>query len=59
MSLFSPTVKVKRTIFPYPDGWGVVIEQAFKPDTITDVGLTKKDAEHIAKLTRQQLKGGE
>lgn len=56
MGVFRTTVEVKRTIFPYPDGWGVVILRPFKNDTVVDVGLTKEHAEEMAELTRRQLK---
>lgn len=51
--MFRSKVKVKRTIFPYPDGWGVVIERPFKPMTVIDVGLTKEEAEHRARELRK------
>ena len=53
---FLKKVKVVKTIWPYPEGWGVVITQPFKPDTVLDTGLTKEEAEVMAESTRKELK---
>lgn len=50
-------VKVIRTIWPYNEGYGVVITHPFKADTILDTGLTKEEAETMAESTRKGLKG--
>ncbi len=49
-------VKVIKTIWPYDEGWGVVIKRPFKPDTIVDTGLSKEEAESRAKSVRRDLK---
>ena len=51
---FLRKVKVVKTIWPYSEGWGVVITQPLKPDTVLDTGLTKEEAETLAELTRKE-----
>ena len=44
--LFEPKWKVIRTIWPYPEGWGVYKEDFFGGKrTVLDTGLTKEQAQ--------------
>lgn len=54
--MFFPRVKVMRTIFPYEDGWGVVIKQFGKADTVLETGISKEEAEQIAITERLRIK---
>lgn len=56
MNLFSPKVTIIRTIWPYEEGWGVVIKQFGKPDTVLETGLSEERAKAIAKQERKRLK---
>lgn len=51
---FLTKVKVMKTIWPYPEGWGVVIKRPFKVDTVVDVGLSKEEAEERAEQIRKE-----
>ena len=52
-------VKVVRTIWPYEDGWGVVIKHPFKVDVLIDSGIEREEAMERAALIKQQLKNKE
>lgn len=43
--LLKPKYKVVRTVWPYPDGWGVVLSSVFEPDTVVVSGLSRTHAE--------------
>lgn len=50
MKLFWSKWKVARTIWPYPDGWGVYKENYLTGEkVIIDTGLPKESAEASAK----------
>lgn len=44
--------KVQRTIFPYNEGWGVVLLRPFNVPTIMLVGVHKDEAEAYAEALR-------
>jgi len=50
------SVKVMKTIWPFAEGYGVVISHPFKRDTICCHGLSKEDAEEHAKTVKKDLK---
>ncbi len=49
MGVLSWSYTVKRTIFPYDDGYGVVATRSFSADIVMAHGLSKKAAEDYCK----------
>ena len=47
MGLFYKSYHVRRTIFPYDEGYGVLITEFGKPDIVYCHGLTKERCEEI------------
>ncbi len=54
MGIFNWSYTVKRTIFPYDDGYGVLATRALHDDTVMAHGLTKAEAEAYC----EELKNG-
>ncbi len=50
--MFGKKVEVRKTIFPFDEGYGVCIVELFKPIVIMSHGLTKVEAETQAEYLR-------
>jgi hypothetical protein len=55
MGIFNKTFTVKRTLFPYDEGYGVACEQFGKPLTVMCHGMSKEEAEAYAAELRKEI----
>ena len=53
MGLFSKTYKILRTIWPYDEGYGVLITKFGDDDIVYCHGLTKEECEQIVKELKE------
>ena len=56
--MFGKRFKIIRTIFPYEDGWGVIIEQFGKNMIVLATGLSKEEAEDYRDSVKKDHKEG-
>ena len=47
MGLLCKTYEIRRTIWPYDEGYGVLITQFGKPDIVFCHGLTKEECKQV------------
>lgn len=58
MTLVKAKAKVIKTIFPYDDGYGVVITQLFMDDIVLETGVSRSHAESISRKENYRINNG-